>query len=162
MLFSTAQIADKDSGRLQAEAPALQGPAKTHMLLVCMDSQHILKKNTWQQRNAWCLTPWWGSNSPGVVGSAAVCDGRVSFCAKSNPAPPSLLPCELLQASTATVIVNVNWLLCLVISEHRQLQTTGAHKGGVNKPLISPVLKNYTYTIMLERKEASGQNKLGS
>lgn len=58
-----------------------QGPAKTQVLLICMDSQHILEKNTWQQRNAWCLTPQWGWNSPGVVGSAGVCDGRVSFCA---------------------------------------------------------------------------------
>lgn len=91
-----------------------QGPAKTQVLLICMDSQHILEKNTWQQRNAWCLTPQWGWNSRGVVGSAGVCDGRVSFCASSNPLSLLLsLPCEL---------------LCLVISEHRQLQPTGAHK----------------------------------
>lgn len=38
----------------------------------------------------------------------------------------------------------------------------GLTTGGVNKPCISSILRNYTYIIVLERKEASRQNELGS
>lgn len=122
-----------------------------------MDSQHILKKNTWEQRNAWCLTPWWGSNSPGVLAllvfvmaeclSLPTADQPLSVCSPVSSYRQAQLQSQQMWAGSCV------WSSQSTGSSSPQGLTTHC---GVNKPYISPILRDYTY-IMLERKEAPGR-----
>lgn len=117
---------------LEAEAPALQGPAETRVLLICMDNQHILKKR--YVAAVKCLVS--GTSVEMEIGPMLL--GMLVFVMAERLSQPtgtrplSGYSCvsfyRQARSSSAKVLANVSWILCLAISKHRQVQPTGAYK----------------------------------